>query len=298
MTSSLAPRILPCAALLAVMAFVPASHARAQDLTRGEIALQDQVLELRHDLDQLSQQVAANARRGGSGQSGSGQSMLGDQNQPPPAAGAAVPATDMTATLLDRVSRLEDQVRSISGRLDELQNAQQQQVADLTKQIGDLSFRVQTLEGGGTPPGAAPAGGTLQAPADAAPPPAAPARLTLQQGYAALARRDYKEAEQAAHDSMQGHAAHGYDAQFLLAQSYAGEHNYQQAALTFDDVYNKQRKGTHAPDSLLGLARSLADLGDHQAACATLDKLNREFPDQRPEVKAGAAAVGRHAACH
>ena len=45
-----------------------------------------------------------------------------------------------------------------------------------------------------------------------------------------------------------------YDAQFLLAQALIGERQYSQAAIAYDDTYNRARKGAHAPEALLGLA--------------------------------------------
>jgi len=39
--------------------------------------------------------------------------------------------------LLGRVQRLEDEVRSLRGRIDEIDNARQRQAEDFNKQIGD-----------------------------------------------------------------------------------------------------------------------------------------------------------------
>ena len=129
-------RLLLSGAVLLTLAAPP---ARAQDESREDIAMQNQILELRHDLDTLRDQVAAGGGGGGAA-----------PVQPPPAAdlppGAA--AADVMPALLNRVSALEDQVRTLQGSLDEIRNTLQTQNADLTKQIGDLSFRVQTLEGG------------------------------------------------------------------------------------------------------------------------------------------------------
>jgi TolA-binding protein len=279
-------RLVLCgAALLAVIA-----PARAQDDTRQDIAMQNQILELRHDLDSLRDQVAAGA--------GAGSAPL----QPPPSdASPPANATDVMPALLNRVSALEDQVRTLQGSLDEIRNTLQTQNADLTKQIGDLSFRVQALEGGAPPapsaslpPGTAPLAASSRLP----PPPPPVGHATLQQGYAALARRDYPAAEAAARDVLATpRSPHAADAQFLLAQSLAGEHEYQPAALAYDDAYTRQRTGSHATDALIGLASSLAALGEKPAACATLDKLHAEFPSARPDIRASAAAVSRRAGC-
>jgi len=284
-----------CAALLA-----PAV-ARAQEETREEIALQNQILELRHDLDQLRDQIGS-----GAGGSANAPPVSAPQPQYDSGAAAAPGSTDVLPMLVQRVSQLEDQVRSLQGSIDELRNGLQKQNDDLGKQISDLGFRVQTLEGG-APAAAAGAPAAPGEPPVIVPPPARPAdiparpavaRETLQQGYAALARRDYPAAEAAARQALATpHAPHAADAQFLLAQSLAGQRNYAQAALAYDDAYRKQPTGSHAPDALVGLASSLTALGEKPAACATLGKLHAEFPDERADVRASAAGIGRRAGC-
>ncbi len=304
-------------ALLPVFAAVP---ARAQMDTREGIALQNQILELRHELDSLR------------GQGGGGGSSLGYRAQ-----AAAPPASpnDMTAQLLERVLRLEDDVRSLHGQMDELTNALQRQHDDLAKQIGDLGFRLDTagVPGGNAAPGAAPGGpGPGSGPAPAAPPPASrpgyppslspppgmlgavpsspgapppaapPARRTpemaMQEGNAALARRDYAAAEAAAREVLAGpRGPRAIDAQFLLAQALNGKRDYANAAIAYDDSYGRSRTGPHAQDSLLGLANALVSLGDKRAACASLDKLKAEFPTTRQDLREPVAAARTRAGC-
>ena len=297
-------RPLLLAPLLLLAALAGSSHAQAQDETRADIAMQNQILELRQQVDAMRDQVA-NAPA-----------------QPPrrtetPDNPGAPPSTDATTMLLDRVSGLEDQVRTLQGGQDEIRNTLQRQNADLAKQISDLAFRVQTLESGGAPASTPGPGAPDTAPPQTLSPPphllgtpvppvlTPPPRATitphatLAQGTAALARHDYPTAEAAARATLAiPHAPRAYDAQFLLAQSLAGQHNYQQAALAYDDTYTRQRKGPHAPDSLIGLASALTALGEKPAACATLDKLHGEFPATRPDIRASSAAIGRRASCH
>ena len=110
-------------------------------------------------------------------------------------------------------------------------------------------------------------------------PPPGPVRrtpeLAIQEGNAALARRDYPAAEQAAREVLSGNrtSPRAYDAQFLLAQALMGQRQYSQAAIAYDDAYNRSREGSHAPDALLGLANSLIAINEKKAACDTLTKL-------------------------
>jgi TolA-binding protein len=285
-------RVLSRSLLAAALLAGAAMPAFAQMESREAIALQNQVLQLQQQI----QYLAARMQQGGGGGYYQGAPAPGPQNG------------DLTAQLLDRVSRLEDQVRDLRGRMDELQNTVQQQGADLNKQIGDLKFAMQQGGGGGGAPSSAPAvappGGSLgtapQQSGQAAPTNARrPPELAMQEGNAALARRDYPAAEAAAREVLQnsGRSPRAYDAQFLLAQSLLGQHNYQAAAVAFDDTYNRAHGGNRAQDSLLGLANSLMGLGDKQASCGALDKLRMEFPNMRADVKTASAGARQRAGC-
>ena len=230
---------------------------------------------------------------------------------------------------------LEEEVRTLRGRVDEVQNQLQQQGADLGKRIDDLTFQMQNGQapggapteaappaGPGSPPGSpqglapgapiplqpGPAVGPSQGalgpvPVPPAPPPAAPVRrtpeLAMQEGNAAMARRDYPTAEAAAREVLNNFrtSPRAYEAQFLLAQALAGERQFSQAAIAYDDTYNRNRKGTRAPEALLGLANALTAINEKRAACDTLARLHVEFPQQRPELREAAAGVGQRAGC-
>ena len=302
---------------MALPGFVP--PAAAQIDSREGIALRDEILQLRQEVDALRAQVneQGGASRGGGRSSAS----------------ESAGASDMVPRLLDRVNTLEDEIRTLRGRVDELQNEQQQQAADLNKKISDLQFQMQNP--GATPPdgtgpapvGAPPAGAPSPAgaasgappslaPAGAAPtslappPPRAPAQSLprppaaaasknpLQAGYAALARRDYPAAERDAREVLSRRAAPGaYDAQFLLAEALAGQHQWSRAAIAYDDAYSRSKRGAHAPAALLGLAQSLAAIREQRAACETLTKLHAEFPREGAALRTQAAATARLAHC-
>ncbi|MEJ0049579.1 MAG: hypothetical protein WDN04_28445 [Rhodospirillales bacterium] len=144
------------ATIFAVMATLLAAPALAQIESHEGIELQNQILELRQELQQLQQL----------------QSQAGGQPMPapvPPDSGnppeAPPGANDAVAQLVVRVSALEEQMRTLQGRVDELANTQQRDHDDLAKQIGDLAFK---LGQGGAQPGATPDAGAP--PPDAAPP--------------------------------------------------------------------------------------------------------------------------------
>lgn len=282
---------LPQLGLMLIALLLAAAPARAQPETREGIFLQNQIQELKRDIMQLRDQMR------------SGGSSLG--NRAPVPGPGPVMAGDVTTALLERVSRLEDEVRQLRGKLDEAANTQRRMGEDLTKQIDDLNFK---LDNGAARPGAPPArppapGVTVPVPVPGAPGPAIPparrtAEVALQEGNAALARRDYAVSEAAAREVLAiPKSPRAVDAQFLLAQSMAGKKDFQGAAVAYDDTYSRARTGAHAPDSLLGLANSLNAIGEKRAACATLDKLRTEFPTIRADLREPVSGARTRAGC-
>lgn len=120
----------------------------------------------------------------------------------------------------------------------------------------------------------------------------------MQEGNAALARRDYPAAEAAAREVLAfPRSPRAVDAQFLLAQTLAGKRDYQGAAVAYDDTYNRNKIGGNAQPSLLGLANSLNAINEKRAACATLDKMKAEFPNPRADLREPIAAARQRAGC-
>jgi TolA-binding protein len=295
--------------VLAVGAASVRQPVRAQVESREAIALQNQMLDLRRQVQSLQDQLA----RGGGGSP----TYLGRGGSPPPLGGSG----DLVASLLARVDSLEEQVRQLRGRSDETANQVQRMGADLSKRIDDMAFQSQHSQEIAAPPRVAPpAPSPYGSPPSAlalTPPPAslggppsgpspqpnAPVRRTpeiaLQEGNAALARRDYLTAEQAAREVLTGSrtSPRAYDAQFLLAQALQGQRQFPQAAIAYDDTYNRARKGAHAQDAMLGLANSLIAINEKRAACDTLTKLRNEFPSLRPDLRDGVGESAQRAGC-
>ena len=274
--------------------------AAAQMESREAISLQNQVLELRHELEQVEQ------NGGGNG---------GGAPTAPPMASQPSEGGDpggLAPQLLDRVQTLEQQVRDMRGELDQLSNQVQQQNAALTKQIADMNFALQQGHGGPPAAGAAPAGADdADAPAGALPPGPAPApaaapppmrrtpESSLAAGNAALAHHDYPGAQAAAQAVLSGpRNPRQVDAQFLLGQALAGQRQYQQAAVAYYDAYNRAPRSGRAPDALLGVSASLLALGDKPSACQALAKLHAEFPAAAPRVRSAYTVLRGRGGCH
>jgi TolA-binding protein len=296
--------VLLGALLLAVpLSALPVRPAHAQMDSREAIRLHNEILELRQEVQGLRNQ---------------GGSSLGGYRQPPPAySGGDTPAGDVVAKLVDRIARLEDQVRTLQGRVDEADNARKMLHDDLQKEIDDINYKLgDSLAAGGAAggprsgPPLSPPPGNLGGPAPrepgpreagprepAAQPPRTP-ELAMQQGSAALARRDYATAQSAAKEVLANpRSPRANDAQFLLAQALAGKRDYSGAAVAYDDAYNRSKKGPHAQDALLGLAHSLTAINEKRAACVTLEKLNHEFPSPRRDLREAISSARQQASC-
>jgi TolA-binding protein len=122
--------------------------------------------------------------------------------------------------------------------------------------------------------------------------------LALQEGHAALARRDYAAAERAAREVMNNRTSpRAYDGQFLLAEALSGQKQFAQAAIAFDDAYNRSHKGRHAQEALVGLAGALTAINEKRAACDTLGRMRTEFPQVRADLQDAITKTNERAGC-
>jgi TolA-binding protein len=271
---------------------------------------------LQNEIDQLQSQVQQL-------QSGSnnGNSALGGGSAPAPApvqsSGDGTPvAGGVVAGLLTQVQQLQSQVQALNGKVDELQNQVDTQNAQTQKQIGDLNFKVTGSATPGVPPAPGAAPGMAPPPGAGpqalTPPPAAPAvaptapavvsgdpKSQLHAAVAAYGQKNYttSAALAAALVKNSPQAPEAYRAQYLVAQSYSASGRAQDAAIAYDNTYNMNRTGTYAPQSLLGLASSLASIGANDEACSTLSSLNSQFPTPPAGLQPRIDAVAKQASC-
>ena len=263
--------------LVLALAAVPAA---AQVETREGIALQNQILQLRQEIEMM--------RRQGMGGGA-------------PVARPSAPLTpgDLTAQLLERIGRLEEEVRGLRGRAETAEFQLRQAREAIEKLEGDMEFRFQQLPGGGgaRPPATPPRTGQATPPT---PPPAAarPPAQALTQGQQALGRRDVTAAEAAAREVIAANdRARLVDANILLGQALAGRNRHQDAAIAFGDAYRGNQRGPRAPEALIGFASALTALGARQDACNALRELASNFPNLAVPRAREAEAVRARARC-
>lgn len=269
-----------------------AQPAAAQFDSREAIALQNQILQLRQELEQLR------LRGGGS-----------PTPSPSPRGGGG--GNEMVGALLDRVTAMEEETRRLRGRVDELDNRNRRLAADLQKLSEDMDFRLNQREGSAAPAGRPPAVAAAPTLRPAAPtpptvaPPAAPPAAgprtperALSEGQAALGRRDYAAAEAAAREALAARGgAQQANAQLLLGDALAGRRDFGNAAIAYNEAYTRARTSPRAPEALIGLAASFQGLGSRREACDTLGDLRSNHPNISAGLQQRADAVRARAGC-
>jgi tol-pal system protein YbgF len=129
--------------------------------------------------------------------------------------------------------------------------------------------------------------------------PGGDAQTLYQQGYGALLQKDYAGAEDAFRqlvDTYPNDPLAG-DAQYWIGESYYVRGQYKNAADAFLHGYKKYKKGQKAPDTLLKLGMSLAELGQKEAACSTFNELKAKFPQAPQHIGEEAKFWRKKAGC-
>lgn len=213
---------------------------------------------------------------------------------------------------LQRMDAIEAQLSQLTAKAEEIELRVNRVVTDGTNRIGDLEFRLcEQTEGcdvaalpetpllGGDPAAAAPADPVAPA-ADTTTDPAAPAADAPE-----MAMQEQADFDRAKEVLGQGDFQAAADLFAAYAQSYPGGPLTQEAqvlrgdalrqtgdtanaARSYLDAFSGQPSGGKAPEALLKLGQSLADLGQTPEACVTLTEVGTRFPGS---VEAGTAAT-------
>jgi len=295
--------------------FTFAAPAMAQNDTRG---LVDRLDRLERDLNSLQSQVY----RGGPGGGRASSSSSGGADSPM--------AGNAYAMLDDRLNKLEDQMRDLTGQIEKNQFTLSQLSSKLDRNQSDVDFRLKQLEDKGKPAaapapdappadkpansdtGLAPAAGFLTHPgggdktASAAAPPAAssplPAKPAAEQydyAFGLLKNSDYDGATKSFQAFLAAHPADPLagNAAYWLGQISFAQGHYDQAAVIFLDAYTKYPKSAKAGESLLKVGLSMANLNKKKEACAALHRFSSEFPDASDSLKRQASAERQKQGC-
>ena len=93
-----------------------------------------------------------------------------------------------------------------------------------------------------------------------------------------------------------GHSLAG-NARYWLGETYYVRADYEQAAQTFFQGYQASPSNVKAPDMLLKLGMSLAQLKKKTEACATFDKLSQDFPGASTRIISAVSRERKRAGC-
>lgn len=307
-------KLLLVAALgIALIATARGAFAQ-QDQNYDLQPLLDRIGRLEHDMSDLESQVY---RRGG-------------ESGPPVASGPSAAGDEM------RFDQLSDQMRELTGRIEEVRHDVSVLQTRLDKLSSDVDLRFQALEHPGaaprpgnvamnnppaeqeqprpmTPPPPSNEGGLSPPPppgsqtAMAAPPP--PDAGTLPNGspqqqydyaFGLLRDANYQAAEHALRDFVTRYPNNrlSSNAQYWLGETYYVRGRYQAAAAAFAEGYQKYPKGPKAADDLLKLGASLSMLNRRADACRSFAQLDHDFPIAPANLKAKEADEKRKAGCH
>lgn len=130
-------------------------------------------------------------------------------------------------------------------------------------------------------------------------PPSSSPKDAYDLAYGYVLRRDYALAEQSFRAFLDQHSG---DRNVPLASYWLGESLYQQkkyneAANVFLDIYKQHPQSQRAPDSLLRLGQSLAQLGNREGACGSLGAVLSRYPKASANVKKNAEDEQKRLGC-
>lgn len=200
---------------------------------------------------------------------------------------------------LQRLAAIESELRRLTGKTEELEYRVDRMVRDGTARIGDLDYRLCTLEPGCNPRQLArpqPLGGADAAPVGPVPLAGAEqsAAPLLEGARAALEAGDFAAAAQGFADHLAANPGGLRTAEAELLRGRAKLHlaDQQGAARAFLAAFSAQRDGPLAAESLTELGRVMGEMGQIIEACATLSEVAQRFPAS-PYVADAAAARGQ-----
>lgn len=271
---------LAVAALFGVTILLAAQPATAQ--SSGNLARQME--RMRKDLADLQRYVY----KGG---------------QPPAGAttgAASPPSDDVTARMQLQITQMQEQLRAMTGRVEEVQHGISVLEQRLDRMSEDMEGRLLAIEDAlakGVPAAVAPAGETPVESgggevAVAEPPvvvPELPEGTPREQydfAYSLLKKHQWLEGrgalkaflEKNPNDELADNAA------YWVGETYYIKKRYKEAAKAFLEGYKNYPKADKAPDNLLKLGKSLDALGESGKACTTYAKLLEAYPNSLPRI--------------
>lgn len=267
------------AAMLAVSILLSAQPAPAQE--SGNLARQ--IERLRRELADLQRYVYKG----------------GKPSPAAPADGGRPLSTDVAARMQVQIMQMQDQMRAMNGRVEEVQHRITLLEQRLDRMSEDLEARLLAIEDALAK--AAPAAASApvgETPSESGGVEVAVAPATMPELPEGTAREQYDFAYNLLkqHQWIQGRAALqafleknpkdqlSDNASYWLGETYYINKQYKDAAKAFLEGYRNYPKADKAPDNLLKLGKSLAALNQPDKACTTYAKLLEDYPNSLPRI--------------
>lgn len=195
---------------------------------------------------------------------------------------------------IDRMNAMEQQLSRLTDRTEQLQNRINRIVEDGTRRIGDIEFRLCEMDEScdlgalTTPELGGLASGGAAVPVAPAQPPAAQAdkaataseQSDFDAARAVLGDGDFRRAAEMFAAVAANHAGGPLagEALYLRGAALDSAGDAKGAASAWLEGFAADPEGPRAPESLLGIARIIADQGDPTAACLYLAEIPARFP--------------------
>lgn len=256
-------------------------------------AMQDRMERLERDMNVLQSHVyrgqGAAVKKGEDGEVDIDAAMLAQQQQ-------------YLAGLEVKITALEDGLRQINGRLEELEFANKKTAEDLKKLSEDVDFRFNQLGSGpaaATSPQSGPGtrvlGTVVVDPLKDEPlvkgkkdtKDVGDPKARYDAAFALLRQSKYPEAEKAFNAWLLDFPDHELagSSYYWLGETHYVRKEYEEAAVEFMKGYRKAPTGPKAPDNLLKLGTSLGFAKKNDEACTVFGKLKKEFPNAAAPIK-------------
>ncbi len=172
-------------------------------------------------------------------------------------------------SLAQRADQLQNEVSVLRGRVEVLENANDQLRKQQKDLYADLDKRVNALAAGQAP-----------GPAAAAQPAPGADQGAYNQAFDVLKGGKYADAITAFRQFLQSYPQSSLadNAQYWLGESYYVTRDFQNAAASFQAVLDRWPDSRKAPDALLKLGYTQAELGRTAQARATLASVSTRYP--------------------
>lgn len=217
-----------------------------------------------------------------------------------------------------QVGQLDELVRQVIGRMDELEHRIKKLNERLDVMNKDIDVRFKIIEGKPINGGSGlnvPVKSKFDAPVakdapksivgdsvkgdDLKPIKGFDVKEVYQEGLEALKANNDKKAEESfstiltrfPDDKLAGNA------QYWLGEVYYGRKDFTKAAVAFAKGYEKYKSGPKGADSLLKLGMSMRELKKNEEACVAFTSLAKEFPKAEDTLKNRAAAEAKKLSC-